>query len=445
MAGLTQQATATDRILGIEACPNSGKSGRTSRSAGASPPCPQCGSQKLFKDGLRYLWDGNAVQRWLCRNCGYRFSHSDLLLLNNKKALGFQQIRSLRPDLNASDMSQHVSIIDTQSLKGEVDILYNRRVRDSAKEAKNLAAAEIKTVAGESPTQQDAKGKILEYAWHLKKRGQAESTIRNRTKALNRLIKKGADLADPDSVETILATEPLTAATKTMYVESYRSFTGAFNIKWIPVKVRYEPKQPFIPLESEIDQLIAACGKRTATFLQVLKDTGARAGEACRLKWTDINAENCTISINNPEKGSRSRTVKVSAKTIAMLNALPKKYGEHIFNPCQCSLQNSFHGTRNKLAVTLQNPRFRQIHFHTMRHFKATMEYKRTRDILHVQRLLGHRSLQNTEIYTHLIEFESDEYGSAAAETVEEAKKLIESGFEYVCDMQDVKLFRKRK
>lgn len=29
--------------------------------------------------------------------------------------------------------------------------------------------------------------------------------------------------------------------------------------------------------------------------------------------------------------------------------------------------------------------------------------------------------------------------------TVDEAKALIESGFEYVTDMQDVKLFRKRK
>jgi hypothetical protein len=35
-------------------------------------------------------------------------------------------------------------------------------------------------------------------------------------------------------------------------------------------------------------------------------------------------------------------------------------------------------------------------------------------------------------IYTHLIEFENDEYHSATANNVEEAKKLIESGFEYV-------------
>jgi hypothetical protein len=40
---------------------------------------------------------------------------------------------------------------------------------------------------------------------------------------------------------------------------------------------------------------------------------------------------------------------------------------------------------------------------------------------------------------------EDDGYHSATARTVEEALKLIDSGFEYVTDMDDVKLFRKRK
>lgn len=69
----------------------------------------------------------------------------------------------------------------------------------------------------------------------------------------------------------------------------------------------------------------------------------------------------------------------------------------------------------------------------------------KTKDILHVKRLLGHKKLENTEIYTHLTEFENEEYHSATAITVEEAKKLIESGFEYVTNMDDIKLFRRRK
>ena len=73
------------------------------------------------------------------------------------------------------------------------------------------------------------------------------------------------------------------------------------------------------------------------------------------------------------------------------------------------------------------------------------MEYHRTRNILYVKQLLGHKRLENTEIYTYLIEFENDEYHSATAKTIEEAKQLIETGFEYVTEMEDIKLFRKRK
>jgi integrase len=252
---------------------------------------------------------------------------------------------------------------------------------------------------------------------------------------------------NPDSVETVLATEQLKTPDKHELVRIYYAFTKAFNISWTPIKVRYEPKQPFIPLESEIDQLIAGCGKRTATLLQVLKDTGARIGEACKLKWTDVNEQNNTIAINSPGKGSRSRTVKVSDKTIAMIKAMPKKYEDYIFKPNSGTLRASFYSSRMKVAKTLQNPRIRQIHFHTLRHFKATMEYHKTRDILHVQRLLGHKRIDNTEIYTHLIEFENDEWTVRRPQTSKEEDELIEADFQYVRhdDKEGYPIYKKRK
>jgi len=38
-----------------------------------------------------------------------------------------------------------------------------------------------------------------------------------------------------------------------------------------------------------------------------------------------------------------------------------------------------------------------------------------------------------------------EEFICKVAKTIEEAKELIELGFEYVCEFQDAKLFRKRK
>ena len=60
-------------------------------------------------------------------------------------------------------------------------------------------------------------------------------------------------------------------------------------------------------------------------------------------------------------------------------------------------------------------------------------------------RLLGHKNIANTLIYTQLVEFDSDEYCSAVANNVDEAKKLIEAGFKYVCSHNETMLFRKRK
>ena len=59
--------------------------------------------------------------------------------------------------------------------------------------------------------------------------------------------------------------------------------------------------------------------------------------------------------------------------------------------------------------------------------------------------LLGHKNIRNTLVYTHLVNFESDDYVCKVAKTVEDAKTLIETGYEFVTDVQDAKLFRKRK
>jgi len=131
---------------------------------------------------------------------------------------------------------------------------------------------------------------------------------------------------------------------------------------------------------------------------------------------------------------------------MAMLTALQvKSKSERVFGKWFKSLERCFFQQRQALTKKLRNPRIHKISFHTFRHFKATMEYHKTRDILHVMKVLGHKNIKNTLIYTHLIDFGSDEYVSKVATTVQEARQLVETGFEYVTDMDGIKIFRKRK
>ena len=78
------------------------------------------------------------------------------------------------------------------------------------------------------------------------------------------------------------------------------------------------------------------------------------------------------------------------------------------------------------------------------------MLYHQTKDILYVMQFLGHKSVKNTMLYIQLeqaiFKEASDEFICRVAKNVEEAKNLIEAGFDYVCTTPDnVMLFRKRK
>ena len=87
-----------------------------------------------------------------------------------------------------------------------------------------------------------------------------------------------------------------------------------------------------------------------------------------------------------------------------------------------------------------------KIKLKTFRHWKATMEYHRTKDILYVKELLGHKNIQNTLVYTHLVSFEEDDaWIVKVATSIEEYVALLESGFEYVSDYEGRKVLRKRK
>ena len=100
---------------------------------------------------------------------------------------------------------------------------------------------------------------------------------------------------------------------------------------------------------------------------------------------------------------------------------------------------------RKRTAKKLQKPELLRVSMYSFRHYFATMLYHKTKDILLVKQKLGHKRLETTLIYTHLVNFQEDEYVARTATITEEALKLIEAGFEYVTEMEGMKLFRKRK
>ena len=113
-------------------------------------------------------------------------------------------------------------------------------------------------------------------------------------------------------------------------------------------------------------------------------------------------------------------------------------------------MYSNLYPQRKRAAKKFNNPRLLKISFVTIRHWKGTMEYHRTKDILHVKQLLGHKQIQNTMVYINLEnavfnDKRNDAFTVRVAKNVTEACKLMEAGFDYITDMDGQKLFRKRK
>jgi integrase len=230
--------------------------------------------------------------------------------------------------------------------------------------------------------------------------------------------------------------------------QAYKHYTDYFGIPFETPKFIFQRKDPYIPTEELLDVLINGLPFRLSVFCQFLKETASRSGEAWILKRSDIDFRRRLVRIT-PEKNSNPRTIKISENLINRINRM--NTGQYVFHINSHNLKTLIHlfeRGRKRLSEKLQDNKIREIHFHTFRHWKATMEYRKTRDILHVKTLLGHKSVNNTLKYiqyAETLETQSDEWTSKIAVDVKEAQDLIESGFEYVTTFESKMLFRKRK
>jgi integrase len=281
----------------------------------------------------------------------------------------------------------------------------------------------------------------------MKKNAYAESTIICTGKRL-RHLKKYSNLEDPESIKAFIAKKDVSNATKESLIEAYALYCKAHKIEWEqPFYQRYD-KQPRIPTEERLNAIIADSSERLAVALSIIKDLGLRPIEATWLRVRDIDLDSGAVTITSA-KHCVGRTLRIKPQTLAML----KKYvglknkgqNDRLFLGTSASLSRNYTTVRNRVAQKLADPAIKTIRLYDFRHFKASTEYAKTKDLLHVKAMLGHKDLRTTLRYTQLISFGADEYHVKVAKNVNEATQLIENGFEYVTEMDELKLFRKRK
>jgi integrase len=246
-------------------------------------------------------------------------------------------------------------------------------------------------------------------------------------------------------MRAIICNAPVSEGRKELYANAYDHYCQLKGLAWDKPKFVREDKPFFLPAESELDGLIANTRHKMSTFLQLLKETGIEPGEAWKLRWIDIDIQRKTVAIT-PTKNHNARVLPISGNLLSRLLKLPRKNGRVFASENLDKFRWLYERARNQLSEKLEDPRLHEVAFRSFRHWKATTDYAKTKDILHVKWLLGHKRIENTLVYTHLMNFESDEYCCKVAKTVDESsQRAREAGYEYVTEVDGSKLFRKRK
>lgn len=123
--------------------------------------------------------------------------------------------------------------------------------------------------------------------------------------------------------------------------------------------------------------------------------TGLRLSDLQKLKRSDLNNDYLLIEMHKGKKPIRIPLNGPAKKLIKSID-WDLKYSDQ-------KMRDELHLVRTACGIS------KKVTFHIGRHTFATNYYRKTKDLLMLQRLLGHSNVKETMIYTHIVDMEDDE------------------------------------
>ena len=149
-------------------------------------------------------------------------------------------------------------------------------------------------------------------------------------------------------------------------------------------------------------------GIRDRALLELFYSSGLRLGEMARLSIHDADLRNGFLRVTRG-KGNRDRVVPIGKKACEALGSWLEIRSMWIESSRNGVLQDALwlapvtpHQPLKKEAIAAIVRRHGRVSPHRWRHTFATHLVSSGANIAHVQRLLGHRSIKTTEIYTRV-------------------------------------------
>lgn len=281
----------------------------------------------------------------------------------------------------------------------------------------------------------------------------SEYTIDNTAKHLKRL-EKDCDLSNAEEVAQYIARMKVSNGYKINLHQAYQRLAKYYGIPYkMPKNLRAEPRAVTLPTLEKLNTFINYARKGLALKLRISK-YGLRPIEVVTLRARDIDTDHRTITPTTAKRGN-PRTIPIDQPLADALKAYiaRKKLApnDYLFNALGAKhYYKSFIAMRARLAKEMNDPTIKQIKLYHFRHHYGTAMQLKFRDVPMTAYLLGHKNWKNTQVYVNLAKIlemgeDGENYIVKTASTLKEYTDLLETGFTYVSDYENLKVLRKRK
>jgi len=167
---------------------------------------------------------------------------------------------------------------------------------------------------------------------------------------------------------------------------------------------RKEYKIPNVISQQDIKKILGNTQNlKHICIISLLYSGGLRLSECIYLKIEDVDSKEMKIHIKN-SKWAKDRVIPLSKNMLTLLRKYYQEYHPKIYlfewqwwgTYSEKSIQNIVKNSAKKSWI------IKNVTPHTLRHSYATHVLENGTDIRIIQRLLWHKSIKTTQIYTHI-------------------------------------------
>ncbi|AMD29610.1 hypothetical protein Nps_00600 [Candidatus Nanopusillus acidilobi] len=258
---------------------------------------------------------------------------------------------------------------------------------------------------------------IEEYKVWLEIQGKSKNTIKTYSsitkKFLEFLINNGIIITDTKSISSSLdkniilkflaelkVKKKLDSNSLRLYVRAISSFLKFLDNESLAKQIKapkVDKRLPKFITYDELNRLLEnAENYRDKLIIKFLFYTGVRVSELIKIKKNDIIFEEGFVKVYG--KGGKERIVPIPKGLLNELKDYINKINtENIFPLSSRQVERIIKNIAKKAGIN------KKVTPHVLRHSLATTLLSKGVDIRYIQEILGHSSLNITQIYTHVV------------------------------------------